>query len=74
MNPTENKIYFIKYAPDQNDSSELAYTGTGIFSGQTYKDDNGNILFFMENLDLEEGFTDGGWFSSEDIIGEVIHV
>jgi hypothetical protein len=73
MKPSKDKTYFIKYAPDHKDSEELAYTGSGIYRGNFLKEENGTVLFFMEELDLKEGFADGGWFSSEDIIGEVIH-
>jgi hypothetical protein len=72
MTPSIDKTYFIKFVPSEEDSKELSYTGSGVYRGTIFEED-GSTLFYMEDLDLEEGFTNGGWFSAQDIIGEVVH-
>lgn len=67
MKPIENTTYLIEYHPDGTDKSELSYSGPGTYLGEFIEDKEGNILYLMENLHIENGFTDNGWFSSSDI-------
>lgn len=67
MKPAKNHTYLIKYQPDGTDKTELAYTGPGTYLGEHIEDKEGNVLYFMEHLQLKHGFTDSGWFSSADI-------
>jgi hypothetical protein len=71
--PKQNLTYLIEYQPDGTDKLELAYFGPGTYKGKSIKDDNGDVLYFMEDLRLEKGFTKGGWFSPEDIKAELNH-
>jgi hypothetical protein len=71
MKPKIKIAYLIKYLPTDKGSGELAYEGPGVFTGETTPDVNtGEILYWMEELKLDPGFSDGGWFSELDIIEE----
>lgn len=67
MKPSINKSYLIEYSPDGKDKSELSYSGPGTFRGQTIIDSEGTTLYLMEDLHLDHGFTDNGWFAAKDI-------
>jgi hypothetical protein len=71
MNPQKNISYLIEYHPDGSDKTELAYAGHGTYRGEYIEDKEGNILYLMEDLQTEKGFTKNGWFSSEDIKAEL---
>ena len=71
MKPEQDCCYFIDYQTDGKDSSETSYQGPGTFSGKIIETPDGEELYWMINLLMEYGFTDGGWFSSSDIKAEL---
>lgn len=71
MKPVKNHTYLIEYFADGSDKTELSYKGPGTYLGEFIEDKEGNILYLMENLLVEKGFTRDGWFSLNDIKAEL---
>lgn len=71
MKLEENCSYFIDYKADLKDDSELSYSGPGTYTGEYIKDNEGNTLYLMSGLNVEEGFASDGWFTLLDIKAEL---
>jgi len=68
MIPAKNNTYQLLFTSSGSDPSELNYSGPGTYTGEFIKNDEGIKLFLFENLTLDKGFTEHGWFSETDIL------
>lgn len=65
---TEGNSYFINFQSNDPASREFWYEGWGTYTGKTMKDEEGNTLYWFEDLDEKIGFTKVGWFLLGDIV------
>lgn len=74
MTIVPNKKYFINYSPSETQLREYSYIGWGTYTGRTMADENGDILFWFNDLFIKPGFNRQGWFSLNDISVGSMHI
>ena len=70
MIPIKNKTYFLNFKTNSKDS-HINYTGPGVYTGDSTLDSEGLRLFLFEELNVDIGTTEDGWFSESDIVREL---
>ena len=68
MIPVKNNTYQLHFVCSGFDPSELNYSGPGTYTGEFIENKQDVKLFLFENLTLDKGFTEHGWFSETDIL------
>lgn len=68
MTLQQNRKYFINFQTNTPETRDLDYQGCGIYSGKQIVTEEGETLYWFNNLEHKAGYTNEGWFLLTNII------